>query len=147
MNNKRGMECELPDGGIRQVMNYLAEEDGAFYIQRCTAIDQAHPLMPGTSFHFSVSAEELRRLAQNGIWELVLDVYPRGAKADSIVSYSDFQKSACLCRVFYYDCRFLDLYVKNPGLFAGLKRLLLSLGAENLYDITDASDQRTELGL
>lgn len=147
MNHRRGMECELPTDQMYKVLERLADESRSFYVRRCMAIDEEHRFIPGTTVNYAISAKALRELAQSCIWELVLDVYPCGSPVDSIVSYSDFQKSACLCRLIFCDCRELELYIKDAALFAKLSSLLRSLNAENMRDITDASDRRTELDL
>ena len=145
--NIRGIECTLYNSAIKEVLLFLANISCDFYIPWCLQIDRKESLIPLGMQIGHISAQGLKRVANCGIWELVLHMFQTGGLYEKIETYSDFRTSACMCCLIYYDCGLLDLYIKDPGLLEKIYNYLLFLGAEEIALITDSSDGRALLHL
>ncbi len=143
MDKKRGIICQLYNGKIGEVLLYFSREFEAFYIPWCMKIDAPGMILAKSYQNLRPSVPELREIAEQCIWELILHMYPVGAKMEQIDNYQDFEKSECACCLIYYDCGELEIYIKDSERREKVWDLLQSLQASNLEYITDASDGRT----
>ncbi len=84
-------------------------------------------------------------MEHHAIWELVLHIYPVGEEKESIKTYADFIGSNCCCCLIYYDCGYLDIYIKEAGLLQQIRACLAELNAEELQVLTDSNDDRQAL--
>lgn len=148
MNAKpRGMRCDLPPYGINKLLLFLSQLPGCFYMPWCDKIEKSTQLLPRSLADVYVTAQELRGMEYQAIWELVLHIYPVGAEKACIKTYRDFMDSNCRCCLIYYDCGNLDIYIKEADLFQQIQARLLSLRAEALEFLTDTNDDREALHL
>lgn len=145
--NIRGIECSLYNGRFEDLLLFLSDEPFDFYIHWCMRIDDNHVILPKSSHDFRILPHDLKKLAKESIWELVLHVYPAGSNRQIIETYDDFTNSPCICCLIFYDCGLLDIYTKESNLRNQLYDLLLSLQAKDIEFITDVSDSRTCLSL
>jgi hypothetical protein len=143
----RGIECSLYNGQIREVLLFLSNQSFDFYVKWCMKIDSKYALLPNPSHNFDILPYDLKALAKESLWELILHIYPIGGNKQTIETYDDFNKSSCICCLIYYDCGLLDIYTKESNLRDQLYSLLLSLQAKEIELITDLSDGRTSLSL
>ncbi len=141
--NIRGIECSLYNGKFRDLLLFLSDKPFNFYVSWCMKIDSKHSLMPKVSQNFYVTPNELKNMANETIWEIVMHIYPTGAITKKIDTYDNFISSQCSCSLIFYDCGMIDIYVKESKLRNQLYNLLLSLDAQNIMYITDISDHRT----
>ena len=145
--NIRGIECSLYNRKVEDLLLFLSNKPFDFYVQWCMKIDDNHMILPKSSHNFRILPCDLKKLAKESIWELVLHVYPIGSNRKIIETYEDFMKSSCICCLIFYDCGLLDIYTKESSLRDQLYDLLLSLQAKDVELITDVSDCRTCLSL
>ena len=143
----RGIECSLYSGGVEDLLLFLSTKPFDFYIRWCMKIDDENLILPKSSCNFQILPHELKKLARESIWELVLHIYPIGSNREKIETYDDFMNSSCICCLIFYDCGLLDIYTKESSLRDQLYDLLLSLQANDIELITDVSDGRTCLSL
>ena len=143
----RGIECSLYNGRVEDLLVFLSNKPFDFYIRWCMKVDDNHMTLPKSSNNFRILPQDLRKLAKESIWELVLYVYPSDSYCQRIETYDDFINSMCICCLIFYDCGLLDIYVKESKLRDELYDLLLFLQAKDLAFITDDSDGRTRLCL
>lgn len=145
--NIRGIECSLYNGRVEELLLFFSNKPFDYYVRRCMKIDDKYVILPKSSYNFCISPHDLKELAKESIWELVLHVYPAGSNGKLIETYDDFVNSACICCLIFYDCGLLDIYIKESSLRDQLYDLLLSLQAKDIELITDVSDGRTCLSL
>lgn len=145
--NIRGIECSLYNGRIEDLLLFLSNEPFDFYIRWCMRINDKHALLPETLCNFRILPQDLKQLAKESIWELVLDIYPVDSNTQTIETYDDFFNSLCVSRLIFYDCGLMDIYVKDANLRNQLYDLLVSLQAKDLSLISGTSDSRTRLSL
>ncbi len=145
--NIRGIECSLYNGRIEDLLLFLSNKPFDFYIRRCMKINDKHALLPKPSCNFRILPNDLKQLAKESIWELVLDIYPVGSNIQTIETYDDFLESPCVCCLIFYDCGLMDIYVKDSNLRNRLYHMLFSLQAKDITLISDVSDNRTCLSL
>ena len=138
----KGIECTLPNGKINNLLLSLVDKPYDYYVSWCMKIDNSQKALPESSKDINISAQELTVLAQSGIWELVLHIYPAGSERNIIKTYSDFEHSSCICCLIFYDCCLLDIYVKDGCLFESMYTHLHILQAENLELLTNKSYMR-----
>lgn len=139
-DNIRGIECSLYGGEIKEILFFLSDKPFDFYVKWCMKINSKCGLLPNSTQDFCVSPYELKTLAKESIWELVLHIYPAGENRQTIETYDDFNKSPCICCLIYYDCGLMDIYTKESNLRDQLYNLLLSIQAKDIELITDSSD-------
>ena len=144
-DNIRGIECALDNGRIEDLLLFLSTKPFDFYVRWCLKSDDNHMVLPKSSQNFYILPKDLKRLAKESVWELVLHLYPFGSDKYTIETYDDYVNSPCVCCVIFYDCGFLDIYSKESYLRDQIYSLLLSLQAEDIEFITDVSDGRTRL--
>lgn len=145
--NIRGIECSLYNGRVEDLLLFLSNKPFDFYVRWCMKIDDKHVILPKSSCNFRILPHDLKKLAKESIWELVLHIYPVGSNRKIIETYDDFMNSSCICCLIFYDCGLLDIYTKESSLRDQLYDLLLSLQAKDIELITDVSDGRTCLSL
>lgn len=142
-DSKRGISCTLNEGGIQELLLLLAQTSCTFFVPWCSKIDSPKQWLPGHTRDFYLDSEGVCNLTESTIWELVLHMYPTGETAERIETYEDFLKSKCFCCMIYYDCGWLDIYIKDPMLFEQVHNKLLALNAEDFEILTAANDGRT----
>lgn len=143
----RGIECSLYNGGVEDLLLFLSTKPFDFYIRWCMKIDDKGVNLPKSLSDFQIFPHELKKMAKESIWELVMHIYPVGANRKIIETYDDFMNSSCICCLIFYDCGLLDIYIKELSLRNQLYDLLHSLQAKDIELITDVSDCRTFLSL
>ena len=142
-DTKRGISCTLESGGIEALLQLLSQVTCTFFSPWCSKIDSPKQWLPGDTRDFYLDSQGLCDLSQSTIWELVLHMYPTGEKAEHIETYEDFLKSKCFCCMIYYDCGWLDIYIKDPMLFEQVYNKFLALNAEDFEILPAANDGRT----
>lgn len=150
----RGITCTLFDGEIGNFLRFLAGEPYDFYVRWCSRIDGKSMLLPKNSHNYCVSGLELREMAKGSIWELVLHIYPAAldrqmmkANDEILNTYEDFTGSACVGCMIFYDCGYLDFYIKEEQMYRRVYNQLASQGAEDMNAITEENDRRAVLHL
>ena len=93
------------------------------------------------------TSQDLNSLSSYRIWELELHCHEYGAAYTVIKDYKDFLNSTCACLLLYYDCGYLEIYVKNSDDFQDIFEYLTSISAKHLTVKTSKNDSRTVLGL
>ena len=147
MENVRGIECSLYNSGVEELLLFLSTKPFDFYVRWCRKIDGNDVIFPKSSCNFQILSHDLKKMAKESIWELVLHIYPVGSNREIIETYDDFKNCSCICCLIFYDCGLLDIYIKESSLRDQLYDLLLSLQAKDIEFITDVSDCRTCLSL
>lgn len=143
----RGIACSIDNGSVDELLLLLAEESCEFYASWYMGADNKHTILPATAQNLHLSSAALKDLAKNSIWELVLQLYPIGYNYKAIETYLDFQRSLCQCCLIYYDCGFMEVYIKNPALFELIYNKLQQIQAKDIKFITSSNDKRTCLHL
>ena len=92
----RGLRCGLPSGGIQRLLLHLSKENASFWVISCDAIRRPDQWLPDHAQGFQVATDQLLELSKLTIWELVLQLYPKGATPAQIETYEDFENSDCL---------------------------------------------------
>ena len=139
--NIRGMKCSLDYYRLADFLKYLSEKEWAFYVPWC--------LLDGiiTVRDYMVLKKDLAALDKHRIWELELQCLPQETVQVDIVDYQDFFSSSCACYLLYFDCGYLEIYVKQPNEFKQFWNHLAALEAEDLLIITDDNDTRTRFSV
>lgn len=143
----RGIECSLYKGSINELLDFLVEESCEFYAPWYMGIDNTHTTLPRAKQNLHLTALGLKDLAKESIWELVLQLYPKGYDYEVIETYIDFQRSSCICCIIFYDCGLMEIYIKNSVLFELIYNKLNQIQAEDIELITSYNDKRTYLHL
>ena len=68
--------------------------------------------------------------------------FPRDAQPRELWDYSDYMESSCVCSILYYDCNFLEIYVKDTALLQMLKRNIGGMYPISLTYKTNLNDDR-----
>ena len=144
---RRGMRCGLSNQAINELLRFLLTFEGSFYIPWQLAIESKDMILPQEAKDVLASKQYIKTLAEFTIWELELHIYPRGASPQSFELYEDFWRSPCICCLIYYDCGWLDMYVKDDTLFKHVHSKLIHLHAEDLEILTVDNDSREALHL
>lgn len=147
LENIRGIECSLYNGKVEDLLLFLSNKPFDFYVRWCLKLEGNNGLLPTSSRNFHILPYDLKKLAKESIWELILDIYPVGLNKQTIETYDDYINSPCVCCLILYDCGLMDIYVKESNLRNQLYNLLLSLQAKDIAFITDRSDCRTYFSL
>lgn len=145
--NKRGISCSIYGGLIREFLLFLAKEKYSFFIPYGSVIHHKNMLLPAPIHSINATFEDVQKLADTTIWELVLHVYPQKASKAQIETYEDFLNSDCICCLIYYDCGIMDVYIKENILFDVVLEKLTALSAKNIEIITDINDGREVLSV
>lgn len=145
--NVRGMRCALPSNAINKLLLFFSQMHCEFYIPWCLIINSEDMWLPESLKNYSVTAQYLQEIQNHAIWELVLHMYPAGTSSVSIKNYDDFIHSSCFCCLIYYDCGWLDIYVKESTFFTQLQNQLFKLKVEDFEILTDSNDGRETLSL
>lgn len=143
----RGLRCGLPPYAINHILQSLSLEPCRFYIPWCETAETSSQILPKSRRGFFASDTDLQEMAHQAIWELELQLYPSDGEKCCIETYEDFTNSACICCLIYYDCGWLDAYVKDASLFKQIWNELLTLNAEDLTVLTSENDSREVLHL
>ena len=124
---------------------FLAKGPYEFFVPWYSAIYNNEMILPSDAKDFTIDCHDIADMMNHSIWEMVLHLYPPGAQMGQIETYEDFVKSSCICCLIYYDCGFLDIYVKDPQLLERIREQLISLNATDMVTIRDSNDGRTHL--
>ena len=143
----RGFECTLYNSSFGDLLAELARESYDFYVAHYMTTDvmeawSSGPQSSSPRERVHISTEELKGISEDRVMELVLHVYPMGSRDSEINTYEDFQQSDCVCCVIFYDCRMLEIYVKDAILQEKISKHLLAMGGEEMAFITDENDGR-----
>lgn len=77
------------------------------------------------------------------IWEMYLHIFPKATDPKHIDNYEEFLESPCRCSVLYYDCGYLEIYVKDVKWREIILNNLRAMETERIDLITDENDDRT----
>lgn len=88
----KGLECRLPDGGMKRMLQFLSAYSYDCYIPYCSIIDQKAQLLPHDKQIGKASQEHLEHLLHAGIWELIIHVYEAGTEPVPLLTYEAFFK-------------------------------------------------------
>ena len=141
----RGIECELNSDMIYSFLTFITQEQYNYYVPWCLKSEK-NKLLPQFSEHVFLSSHDIYNyFSTHGLFELVLHIYPQDTQFKTIETYDDFLHSDCLCCLIYYDCGFLDIYIKDHLLFTRIWSFLDANAAENMGVITDENEGRTAI--
>lgn len=134
----RGLRCSLDYYCLANFLRYLSKKAWKFYIPWC--------FLDGiiTVRDYRASTKDLETLDKHRIWELELQCYPHDAIQVDIANYQEFCTSLCACYLLYFDCGYLEIYVKQLNVFRQFWDYLVSLGAKDLVIVTDTNDTRAK---
>lgn len=136
--NIRGLRCSLNYFLVADFLKYLSKKAWEFHIPWCV-LDGNIKIVD-----HKATTKDLEALNKHRIWEIEMQCYPRDSVKTSISNYQDFYVSCCACYLLYFDCGYLELYIKQPNDFEQFWDFLMSLGAEDLVVVTDINDTRTQ---
>jgi len=141
-SNIIGIECSLYGGRIEHLLQFFSNCPYEFYIKWLQKGPGCNWALPVSFCNLSVSSSKLRKLAEESIWELVLQVYPIGSNWQPLETYEEYLLDQCLCCLLFYDCGMTEIFVKNFELRNQLHSLLISIGAKDIEIISDESCYR-----
>ena len=135
--NIRGIKCALDYYRLIAFLKQLPQANMVVAVPWC--------LLDGTIImrNYKASKEDLKTVEKHRIWELELQCFFQNSDPIDIATYQDFLLSPCVCYLFYFDCGYLEIYVKCPIMFQQFWGYLMDLDAEDLQVITDRNDTRT----
>ena len=136
--NIRGLRCSLDYYRLADFLKYLSKQAWVFYIPWC--------MLDGliTITDYNASTRDLQALDKHRIWELELQCYPYNTDKTKISNYQDFSISNCACYLLYFDCGYLEIYIKQQYEFQQFWNYLMSIGAKDLVIVTAVNDTRTQ---
>lgn len=143
----RGIRCSLPSRAINKLLLYISQLKCEFFIPWYFRITRKETVLPVSAVDYCATSQMIREMACDSIFELVLHMYPPDAAYGQFESYEDFAKSSCVCCLIYYDCGWLDIYVKGDSLRRDIQNHLLLLSAEDMEVLTETNDGREALTL
>ena len=133
----RGMKCALDYHRLKDFLKQLPQTNMEVTVPWCL-FDETVILR-----NYKASKQDLKTVENHRIWELELQCFFQTADPIDIATYQDFLLSSCVCCLFYFDCGYLEIYVKCPIMFQQFWGCLVDLDAEDLQVITDSNDTRT----
>ena len=146
MEQIRGIECSLNGDSMYLFLEFIVQENYNYYSPWLLKTSK-DKLLPESTPNINITQKSVLELKNYGLWEMVLHMYPPGVLPATIHTYDDFLKSECIGCFIYYDCGFLDIYIKKPVLFERIWNKLSSLNAEDMTVLTDENDRRTALSV
>ncbi len=78
---------------------------------------------------------------------LKIEAYLSPQTFQNIPSYRAFMKSDCQFVLLIYDCKYVELYIKDYAILNSVFNRVKSLGYYNANFITDLNDNRTEMNV
>lgn len=143
----RGVRCVLPEKGINKLLLALSQMNYECLLLNCFVINKREMILPELLNNLRVTEKFLKGMATAALFELKFLMYPTNTQRKDFDTYKDFLESDCVCCLLYYDCGWLDAYIKDPSVFASVCGLLLNLGVEQFEIITEFNDERESLRL
>lgn len=139
----RGLEAELPQRAsfrIADVLSGISLDHYKIFTPGC----RTWPKFAPASVSGLISPQDLRTLSTEkyAIEELSLHFFPLDAQPRELRDYSDYMESSCVCSILYYDCCFLEIYVKDTALLQMLKRNISGMHPISLTYKTNLNDDR-----
>lgn len=134
----RGLKCSVDYYELIDILRFLANKEWSFFAPWCL-MDGLNPITNSKGFLDDFSIFE-----KHNIWELELQCIPHTTEPMIIKTYQDFIGSLCACYVIYFDCGFLELYIKERSVFQQIKEFLVKNRVQDLCIITDDNDTRTQ---
>lgn len=134
--NIRGIKCSLDYYHLVDFLQVLLNKNWDFYAPWCL-LDGFIPVIDCEDFLKDFSVFQNHR-----IWELELQCLPSNAIYSETLDYLGFCSSPCICYVLYFDCGYLEIYVKELEDFQTFWDFLVSINAEDLMILTDDNDTR-----
>lgn len=140
-NSIRGLKCSIDYFKLIHLLKFLTNKDWEFFAPWC--------LMDGINVITNVKGflDDFSLFEGHNIWELELQCTPPKTEPFRIKTYQDFSRSLCLCYLLYFDCGYLEIYIKEKCDVEHLKRQLEKIGAQDLCIITDENDARTRFAV
>ena len=136
-NNIRGLKGSLDCYGLVHFLRYLSQKPWFFFAPWCLLND--HCTITDTMDFL----KDFSLFEDHNIWELELQCTPQCAGSLMIKTYQDFCDMPCICYLLYYDCSYLELYIKDNNELQPFREYLEHIGAQDLSLITDKTDTRT----
>ena len=137
----RGIKCSLDYYNLVEFLKLLSTKEWSFYVPWCL-IDGFNTIK-----EYTASREDLVCLTEHRVWELELQCISNGATHTKVNDYYEFLCSACSCYLLYFDCGYLEIYVKHHNDFQQFWEYLSTINAEDVLVITDDNDTRTQFSV
>lgn len=139
--NIRGIKCSMDYYALADFLRLLAEKNWAYYVPWCllNGVDSIRDQ--------KMDSKDLLDLEKYRIWELELQCYPQCVGNADIDCYQDFLSSSCDCCLLYFDCGFLEIYIKHSEHFQQFWAYLAAKNADDLQVITHENDTRTRMSV
>lgn len=139
----RGLEAEFPQRAsfrIMDVLHGILLDHYKIFTPGC----RIWPKFAPASISGLISPQDLLTLSTEkyAIEELSLHFFPCDAQPRALWDYSDYMESSCVCSILYYDCGFLEIYVKDTELLQMLKRNTSAMHPISLTYKTNLNDDR-----
>lgn len=144
---RRGMSCGLSNKGINKLLLFLSKKNYTCYLLDCLAIDKREMIIPDYLQDQRATETMLKEMATTSFFEFKFLMYPPNKPCKDFASYETFVESDCICCLLYYDCGWLDVYIKDDVLFEDVYGFLMKLDIEQFEIITDINDKREALSL
>lgn len=136
-NNIRGIKCSIDYYQLKEFLKFLTNRPWDFYMPWCL-LDDMVPIMSPKMLLPNLSTFE-----NHNIWEMELQCFPPNMEYVHVTDYQAFCSSPCECCLLYYDCGYLEIYVKQRDCFQQFWGYLKCCETEDLQFITDWNDTRT----
>ena len=140
----RGIQCTL-DAPVLNFIKTILQWPLEFYVPWCQKVDTDNKYNPGDYTDFFHCQDNLVFLEKSAIWEIVIHGYPKGHTPETLEVYEEYLHSSCQMCLIYYDCGYLDIYIKDETRRKLAWDTLINLGAEDMDWLTDENDGRTGL--
>lgn len=140
----RGIQCTL-DAPVLAFVKTILQWPLEFYVSWCLKVDTHNKYIPGNYTDFYLCPNNIGFLEKSAIWEIVIHGYLAGHSPETLDLYEEYLYSPCQMCLIYYDCGYLDIYIKDETRRKSAWDTLVALGAEDLEWLTDENDRRTGL--
>ena len=138
VENIRGLKCSLDYYDLIVLLRFLSKNDWESFVPWCL-LDGFDSLTNLKGF-----LDDFSLFEKHNIWELELQCTPPKTEPINIKTYQDFSGSPCTCYLLYFDCGYLEIYIKEKNDFQQLEEYLMNVGVQDLSTITDENDTRTQ---
>lgn len=143
-NDVRGLEAVLSfkkHFQPEQLLQGIPVQNFQMYMPWCI-ISSA---VKGLSYSQPITLSFLQDLSEtNCIWEQVLHFFPHNEDARRLRDYEDFLNSTCQCSILFYDCAYLEIYVKCNEWLNTFQQNIMKMHPVSFCIKTDETDTRTE---
>lgn len=134
-----GIECEVDTTNFSKILQHFASLPYSFYISNYMGISDKHTIMPETRKSFYASLQQLESMSSHCIWEITLQLWPSAEKVTQLRTFTDYLNSDCMGAIIYYDCNYLEIYLKRYDELSSTIEILEQLGATMITEISESS--------